>query len=59
MYVCGCMHACVQEILYLGLSEAGFTLIQVGLHLAHNLLVRQRHQGVGMIEVCRNDCAWL
>ena len=57
MYMC--VGTCDWVCVYLSLSEARFTLIQVGLHLAHNLFVRQRHEGVGVIEVCRNHCAWL
>ena len=56
--VCVCVWVCVRG-LYLGFSEARFTLIQVGLHFAHNLFVGQRHERVGMIEVCCDDRAWL
>lgn len=53
-----CVCVCAR-MTYLGSPEARFTLHQVGLHFGHNLPVRERHEGVRVVEVCRNDCACL
>lgn len=39
-------------------SEAWFAVIQVALNLGHNLSIWKGHEGVGMVKVCSNDCAW-
>lgn len=54
----GCMPMC-SWLIYLGFPESWLTLIQVGLDFAHNLRIRQRHEGIGVVKVCCNDCACL
>ena len=53
------LHNAEADTSYLSRLEAGFALVQIALHLAHNLVVRQWQEGVCMVEICRNDSAWL